>query len=173
MNLKELKSIYSKYEVIIITGGFALVQVLFGRAVEAEFLKCPCEIKSCWYKALLAFILIAPCCVSSVIGLAINPNFWKLIIGCRSGNRSGTRPCCRPTNEIVSCPTWFSWDWSCRAWECCYYPGKRCVRMLMFVILFPIFWIVVITIDGDYWACVATVDPYDYSKNQNCPPVSF
>ena len=167
MNVKDLKTIYSKYKVVIIASGFAAVQVLFARAVEADYLKCPCEENYDMYKPLLALLLIVPCCVSLMIGLAINPNFWRLIMGCCSGNRCGTRPCCCSCKS-VPCSSCFSCDSPCGGMECCYHPGMRCFRMFLFAIIFPIFWFIVITIDGDYWACVTTDVPYEHPENITC-----
>ena len=172
MTLKELKSILSKYELLVITGAFVILLILFEQAVETEFLKCPCDkTENLEYNELLNLLIATSCLVLSVIGLAINPNFWRLIVGFCSVNRCCTGPCCcKPSCKKVFFPTWFPCKLSidCCGMECCYYPGMRCVRIFLFAILFPFFWTILITVDGDYWACINTNNPYEIPKNQSC-----
>ena len=123
-----------------------LVTLAIERLVEIVVFRCPCGDKSERIPYALLFIF-APCVILFTIGVGFNPSFWKLCTGTREG--CGPKP---------------GFD-GCCSYTCCNY--------FLFALVAPIIWMVLIFIDGDYFACADASTVYESDANESCIPVSI
>ena len=142
----------------ITTGGLTVVigilQIILEQFIKNEVFRCPCDYPP--YKKILYFILliVVPFSLFLFIGFSINPNFWKFIVGCKPSK------CCKSSK-------------CCHKIECCGYSWKHCCKVFWSACILPIFWVILIFIDGHYLACTVAEKPGDSSKKQTCSLVSL
>ena len=123
-----------------------LVTLAAKRFIEIVLFRCPCGDKSERLPYALLFTL-APWVILFTIGVGFNPNFWKLC--------TGTRKCCDAKDGFDGC----------YSRTCCYY--------LLFALIAPKIWLVLVFIDGDYFACADANTVYESNTSQPCIPVSM
>ena len=123
-----------------------LVTLAAKRLVASVLFRCPCGDKSERLPYALLFTL-APWVILFTMGVGFNPNFWKLC--------AGTRKCCdaKPGCDV-----------------CCFH---TCCNYLLFALIAPKTWLVLVFIDGDYFACADANIVYENNTNQSYIPVSI
>ena len=156
MNSKSFFRLVQENREKILAASVTAFQSLLEYAIEINLFTCPCDSKLINKTSNFWILLGIPCALFLLLGFSININFWNLLKYCS---------CEKKTCEWQRTWTYYTAD-------CCPCPKRQWLAVFLYALIFPTMWVLFVFVDGRYYACTFTTNPYILPKNRSCSQVS-